>query len=67
MESLEMIALRPTAMRRLLTKLSPNRRVLELCYEARPCRYGLYRMRTKRAIAAVWSRWACSHGSRVSA
>ena len=39
-----MIANRPEAVQRLLAKLSPVGKVLELCDEAGPFGYGLYRM-----------------------
>ncbi len=42
--SFGVIANRPAAVRKLLAKLSPNGQVIELCYEAGPCGYGLYRV-----------------------
>ena len=45
--SFGVIAPRPAAVRKLLAKLSPNGQVLELCYEAGPCGYGLYRTLTE--------------------
>ena len=41
--SLGVIANRPAAVGKLLAQLSPKGQVLELCYEAGPCGYGLYR------------------------
>lgn len=41
------IANTPTAIKRLLHKLSPNGEVLGVCYEAGPCGYGIYRQITQ--------------------
>ncbi len=45
--SFGVIANRPAAVRKLLAKLGPDGQVLEVCYEAGPCGYGLYRMLTE--------------------
>ena len=41
------IANTPTAIKRLLHKLSPDGEVLGVCYEAGPCGYGIYRQITQ--------------------
>lgn len=40
------IANTPTAIKRLIHKLSPDGEVLSVCYEAGPCGYGIYRQMT---------------------
>ena len=45
--SLGVIEHRPAAVRNLLARLSRDGQVLELCYEAGPCGYGLYRTLTE--------------------
>lgn len=40
------IANTPTAIKRLMHKLSPHGEVLGVCYEAGPCGYGIYRQMT---------------------
>lgn len=41
------VANTPTAIKRLLHKLSPDGEVLSVCYEAGPCGYGIYRQLTQ--------------------